>query len=79
MWQSSMRSLKKCLFHSVFTCYRDRGAFDAPDLPIHSLSLIFVYLFRYFLPSNLFSLFVFVVPQQIRLMEGSQNNKDLER
>lgn len=46
--------------------------------PQHSLSLLFIYLLWFFFLS-FFSPFVFFLPQQIRLMEGSQHNKDPER
>lgn len=48
MWQSSMESLKKGSSthwrHALFTCCKDRAAFDVPNSPVHSLSLLFIYL-----------------------------------
>ena len=36
--------------HALFTCYKDRGAFDVPNSAplVHSLSLLFIYLLRFF-------------------------------
>lgn len=48
--------------------------------PPPTLIVIIIYIFTWiFFFLNFFSPFVFFLPQQIRLMEGSQHNKDPER
>lgn len=84
MWQSSMESLKKKALpltegtHCLHATKIEKPLMFQICPPVHSLSLLFIYLRRFFF-LNLFSPFVFLLPQQIRLMEGSQRNKDPER
>lgn len=66
--------------HVQFTCYKDRESFDVPKSStlIHCHYYLFIY-WMFFSPLNLFPSCVFVLPKQIRLMEGSQHLKDPER
>lgn len=82
MWQSSMESLKRALpltegTHCLHATEIEKPLMFQISPPFtHCHYYLYIYL-DFFL--NLFSPFVFLMPQQIRLMEGSQHNKDPER
>lgn len=82
MWQSSMESLKRALpltegMHCLHAAKIEEPLMFQISLLVHSLSLLFIYLLRFFF--LIYFHHLFLVPQQIRLMEGSQHNKDPER
>lgn len=82
MWQSSMESLKRALPLTEGTHCLHATKIEEPlmfQISPRSLIVIIIYIFTLDFFLNLFSPFVFLVPQQITLMEGSQHNKDPER